>query len=188
MVRPVRSPKRVLCRPDLHNRIRADCFLAGGLYSGDNSTCADTDGDLIADVCDACPFDFDNDIDGDGHCGDVDNCPDDANTDQADGDSDDIGDVCDNCPANANTDQADDDADGVGNVCDGCPNDPDKIAPGVCGCGVSDVDSDLDGTPDCNDGCPNDPEQDCSGRLRLRCFRCGYRLRRHSRLQRWLSE
>jgi hypothetical protein len=40
---------------------------------------------------------------------------------------------------------------------DGCPNDPNKIAPGSCGCGVSDVDSDGDGTADCDDLCPNDP-------------------------------
>jgi hypothetical protein len=38
---------------------------------------------------------------------------------------------------------------------DGCPTDPDKIAPGICGCGVSDVDSDSDGLADCNDNCPN---------------------------------
>ncbi|MFN0009904.1 MAG: GEVED domain-containing protein [Planctomycetota bacterium] len=40
---------------------------------------------------------------------------------------------------------------------DGCPTDPNKSAPGICGCGVSDVDSDGDLTPDCNDGCPLDP-------------------------------
>jgi hypothetical protein len=32
---------------------------------------------------------------------------------------------------------------------DNCPSDPNKINPGICGCGVSDVDSDGDGTPDC---------------------------------------
>ncbi|NUP95584.1 MAG: DUF4394 domain-containing protein [Planctomycetaceae bacterium] len=37
---------------------------------------------------------------------------------------------------------------------DGCPNDPNKIAPGSCGCGVSDVDSDGDGVVDCDDNCP----------------------------------
>jgi len=36
-----------------------------------------------------------------------------------------------------------------------CPNDPNKIHPGVCGCGVADTDTDSDGTPDCNDNCPN---------------------------------
>jgi hypothetical protein len=40
---------------------------------------------------------------------------------------------------------------------DGCPSDPNKVVPGVCGCGVPDVDSDGDGTLDCLDGCPLDP-------------------------------
>ncbi|HOW73249.1 MAG TPA: thrombospondin type 3 repeat-containing protein [Phycisphaerae bacterium] len=39
---------------------------------------------------------------------------------------------------------------------DGCPSDPNKMAPGLCGCGVPDTDTDGDGTPDCHDGCPND--------------------------------
>jgi hypothetical protein len=51
----------------------------------------------------------------------------------------------------------DSDGDGVDDCLDGCPLDPFKIAPGVCGCGVSDDDTDGDGTPDCIDGCPNDP-------------------------------
>ena len=36
---------------------------------------------------------------------------------------------------------------------------PNKLEPGLCGCGApdSDLDTDLDGTPDCVDGCPNDP-------------------------------
>lgn len=42
---------------------------------------------------------------------------------------------------------------------DGCPDDPDKMEPGVCGCGASDVDSDGDGTPDCFDDCPDDPDK-----------------------------
>lgn len=51
----------------------------------------------------------------------------------------------------------DSDNDGTLDCNDGCPNDPAKIAPGLCGCGVADTDSDSDGTPDCNDGCPSDP-------------------------------
>ena len=42
-------------------------------------------------------------------------------------------------------------------VMDQCPGDPNKTAPGVCGCGIADTDSDSDGTPDCNDSCDNDP-------------------------------
>ena len=36
---------------------------------------------------------------------------------------------------------------------DNCPEDPNKISPGVCGCGKLDTDKDLDGRPDCNDNC-----------------------------------
>ncbi|MBT8116097.1 MAG: thrombospondin type 3 repeat-containing protein, partial [Arenicella sp.] len=83
-----------------------------------------------------------NDADSDTIADAVDNCPDDANTDQADQDGDMIGDVCDpdidgdmidngvdNCPVDANADQADLDMDGTGDVCDddadgdGMPND-----------------------------------------------------------------
>ncbi len=46
---------------------------------------------------------------------------------------------------------------------DECPDDPDKIEPGVCGCGVPDTDSDDDGTLDCEDECPDDPEKTESG-------------------------
>lgn len=34
---------------------------------------------------------------------------------------------------------------------DECPDDPEKIDPGLCGCGTSDADTDDDGTPDCDD-------------------------------------
>jgi hypothetical protein len=46
-----------------------------------------------------------------------------------------------------------------GGIQDQCPNDPNKTAPGICGCGVSDKDSDKDGTPDCKDNCPDDPRK-----------------------------
>jgi len=43
----------------------------------------------------------------------------------------------------------DTDQDGVVDCNDTCPDDPDKVEPGVCGCGISDVDSDASGTTDC---------------------------------------
>ena len=46
---------------------------------------------------------------------------------------------------------------------DDCPNDPDKDAPGKCGCGVPDVDSDEDGVPDCLDECELDPDKVLKG-------------------------
>ncbi len=42
---------------------------------------------------------------------------------------------------------------------DNCPDDPDKMVPGVCGCGIPDVDSDGDGTLDCLDNCSSDPDK-----------------------------
>ncbi len=53
----------------------------------------------------------------------------------------------------------DSDDDGVCDFEDNCPNDPNKINPGECGCGIPDTDTDNDGTVDCNDNCPNDPNK-----------------------------
>jgi poly(hydroxyalkanoate) depolymerase family esterase len=84
----------------------------------------------------------DPDSDNDGIADSTDNCPNDANTDQADNDNDGIGNVCDstpngeivdtdndgiadstdNCPNDANSDQTDNDNDSIGNVCDSTPN------------------------------------------------------------------
>ncbi|MBN1873948.1 MAG: VWA domain-containing protein, partial [Anaerolineae bacterium] len=47
--------------------------------------------------------------------------------------------------------------------CDICPDDPDKIEPGDCGCGIPDVDSDGDGILDCEDSCWNDADNDADG-------------------------
>jgi hypothetical protein len=76
-----------------------------------------------------------------------------------DADGDGVPDDEDNCPNVYNPNQADADGDGWGDACDGCPDDPDKTAPGLCGCGTADTDRDGDGTPDCLDGCPDDPNK-----------------------------
>ena len=80
-----------------------------------------------------------------------------------DTDNDGVADAQDNCPDTANLDQSDSDSDGRGDLCDACPDDPDKIEPGICGCGVADTDNNENGIPDCeepncdeltSEGCP----------------------------------
>jgi len=102
-----------------------------------------------------------------------DNCISIANPEQADTDSDRLGNACDNCPDIGNADQADADGDNVGNACDGCPDDPDKTGPGQFGCGNSEADTDGDGVPYNLDNCPDIPNPDP-------CFFCftGSRRRR----------
>jgi hypothetical protein len=106
----------------------------------------DTDG--VGNVCDNCPADANADQadpDGDG-LGDVcDNCPDTPNMDQTDADVDSVGDACDNCPADVNPDQADADLDGVGDICDNCLD--------VVNADQSDADG--DGLGDACDNCPS---------------------------------
>ena len=53
----------------------------------------------------------------------------------------------------------DSDGDGIPDSNDGCDDDPNKTAPGICGCGTPDTDSDGDNTPDCNDLCDSDPNK-----------------------------
>jgi hypothetical protein len=81
----------------------------------------DSDSDLIGNICDNCPNiansdQADNDGDGIGNL--CDNCPNIFNPNQLDSDSDFLGDICDNCPNVFNPDQADNDSDGKGNLCD----------------------------------------------------------------------
>ena len=107
-----------------------------------NADQADADADGVGNVCDACPstapgspadtngcsqIQLDQDLDGicdPGKssplfwCIGSDNCPATANQDQADGDSDGVGDVCDNCPIDSNPDQAKHDSDPYGDACD----------------------------------------------------------------------
>lgn len=127
----------------------------------------DADNDGIADSLDACPNGAaaGTDTDGDG-------CKD---TEDTDDDNDEDLDGADNCPLDANADQANLDADGLGDVCD-----PDDDADGVldgdddCALGATgwisnsttdhdgdgcrdsteDADDDADGTADGVDACP----------------------------------
>ncbi len=89
-----------LC-PTIFNPIRP---LDGGKQ-------ADADQDLVGDECDPCPLDADstscskfdpNDPDKDEIPTTADNCPTVPNKDQADGDSDQKGDLCDDCPEYSN--------------------------------------------------------------------------------------
>src|SRR5262245_31984007 len=78
----------------------------------------------------------------------------------ADADCDGIGDAADNCPTNANADQADLDHDGQGNACD--PDDDGDGTPDatdVCPLlpNPQQTDTDLDGFGDLCDVCPTDP-------------------------------
>ncbi|MEO8067819.1 MAG: hypothetical protein ABI599_09025, partial [Flavobacteriales bacterium] len=114
-----------------------------------------------------------NDDDADGVCNAFDLC---ANTPTGEGVNSngcsctqvtiDDGDVCtlDVC-LNGDVTNTFQDADGdlTCDANDGCPNDPNKIAPGQCGCGAADTDTDGDLTADCNDGCPNDANKIAPG-------------------------
>ena len=101
----------------------------------------DRDGDGYGDVCDVCESDPDDDADGDGICGDRDNCPHVDNPRQFNGDGDALGDACDLCPDVSSDDNVDLDFDGRADPCD--------------------PDDDGDGVDDRRDNCPRfyNPDQ-----------------------------
>ena len=145
------------------------------------------DGDGTGDACDSCPVDPENDVDSDGICANLDNCPLVSNPGQIDWDSDGFGNVCDpcrrdeendidldgvcgftdNCRYVANADQADADSDGAGDLCDVCPNDANDDMDSDSFCADADncptvtnpgqADEDSDGIGDICDNCPSDP-------------------------------
>ncbi|MEO8588385.1 MAG: thrombospondin type 3 repeat-containing protein, partial [Flavobacteriales bacterium] len=98
----------------------------------------------LGDACDACPNDAANDVDGDGVCGDVDNCPTTANASQTDTDLDGLGDACDACPNDAANDV---DGDGVCGDVDNCPM--------LSNAGQANFDADSEG-----DACDLDDDND----------------------------
>jgi hypothetical protein len=93
---------------------------SGGPYQGPFSNPWPFAEIVVMNVFDPCAH-WEYDSDGDGAPNNDDNCPDDANDDQADSDQDGIGDACDNCPDDYNPDQHDTDNDGIGDVCDAGP-------------------------------------------------------------------
>ncbi len=104
------------------------------------------------------PRSFPTDLDKDGVVDTRDNCPSDANHDQADWDADGLGDVCDICPRASNHDQKDADGDGVGDACDNC----------IAAMNADQADKDGDGSGDACDNCiavanPAQQDRDADG-------------------------
>ncbi|HKU38973.1 MAG TPA: thrombospondin type 3 repeat-containing protein, partial [Polyangiales bacterium] len=116
-------------------------------------------------TCAACPAAKGGDADGDGVCGNADNCPLVANPSNNDEDGDGVGDACDtcfgndrldpdgdahpsacdNCPAIYNPNQSDGDDDGRGDRCDNCPS----------ASNGEQTDQDSDRVGDACDNCPS---------------------------------
>ena len=131
---------------------------------------SDSDGDGVADACDACPgFDDSVDADGDTVPDGCDDCP--GYDDLADADGDTVPDGCDICPGHDDLADADDDS--VPDGCDICPghddltdSDDDTVPDGCDICpGYNDFsDGDEDTVPDGCDACPGyDDRHDSDG-------------------------
>jgi hypothetical protein len=111
----------------------------------------DTDNDGRPNDCDTACINLgmlaDLDDDGDGFIDDADNCPLDSNADQANGDGDDLGDVCDP------TVGPDADHDLVIDSLDNCraiPNPGQELAIGSTDCGIACVITSYCGAPVCS--------------------------------------
>ena len=180
---------------DPKNNLEGDDDSDGILNGNDNCINnfnpdqADSDKDGVGDVCDNCPYDKDNDIDGDlfcvGNAGYVfqyksnDNCPLVSNIYQTDKDKDGIGDACDelynpdadkdgiedskdNCKLTPNSNQLNSDGDSKGDACDQCPFDSTNTLDELGQCKVDEEDdNDKDGIKNDKDNCINvyNPDQ-----------------------------
>lgn len=139
--------------------VLAGCLEFQGLLNGESAeSVADQDFGPAID-----------DADRDGIEDHLDNCPEEANSEQGDADTDGIGDACDddrdgdgidneedNCPDLPNPDQEDADEDGTGDACDDDPvngDDGDNDNADV----PIEADDDGDGVPNAEDNCPNVP-------------------------------
>ena len=170
---------------DSARAIAVDSAGAAYVAGRTDSTDFDTAGPIETDETglDAFILKLTSDTDGDGVTDGADNCPNNANADQANNDGDGLGDVCDadddndtvadgadNCPTTANADQANNDADAQGDVCD-ADDDNDTLTDGADNCpaaanadqanndadaqgDVCDADDDNDTVADTGDACP----------------------------------
>ncbi|MCH1575936.1 MAG: HYR domain-containing protein, partial [Flavobacteriales bacterium] len=135
----------------------------------------DADDDGTCDSADLCPNDGNKTAPGICGCGNVDTdadndglCDTDASDNCFDTSACNYADVsntacitptgcetCTNIDGTGGVNPNDDDSDGTCNSADLCPNDPNKTAPGTCGCGNVDTDVDNDGLcdTDASDNC-----------------------------------
>lgn len=161
--------------PDCVDQCPSDKFKTLPGLAGCGLSDLDTDGDNTPDVQDQCPKDFtkttpgacgcsasDRDDDRDGIADCVDECSSDPYKSRAgvcgcgvfdtDSDNDGTVDCLDLCPNEKSLTQP------INGSCqraaasvDLCYNDPAKLSPGVCGCGVADIDADQNGIVDCKE-------------------------------------